>query len=103
MTETSPEPTSNPEPEPLAPPAPGSQPDAEDRNDGEKPPAQTAGQTYLADDVSNLPTGEVEQAGPVTYKADHVPEDAQVVLESKVIGAPETERPAGSGADVQTG
>ena len=40
MTETSPEPTSNPEPEPLATPVPASQPDAEDRNDGEKPPTQ---------------------------------------------------------------
>lgn len=69
-------------------------------------PETTSQRTHLADDVSNLPTGEVEQSGPVTYNADHVPEDAPAVLSSrpqtKVVGAPATETPKPADTDAET-
>lgn len=59
-------------------------------------------QTYLADDVTNQPTGEVEQTGPVTYLADHVPSDAVPLLSTKVVAAPAAEKPAPAAVDVET-
>jgi hypothetical protein len=74
--------------------------------DQDAPSSTSSQRTHLADDVSNLPTGEAEQSGPVTYHADHVPEDAPVLLssrpETKVVSAPETETPKPAGADAET-
>lgn len=65
-------------------------------------PSTTQARTYLADDVSNLPTGEVEQTGPVTYLADHVPSDAVPLLSTKVVAAPAAATPTPAAADVET-
>lgn len=83
MSETTPQ-TSNSEP-------------AEDET-----PSTNKGQTYLADDVTNQPTGEVEQAGPVTYKADHVPSDAVLLLSTKVVAAPPAEAAAPAAVSAET-
>lgn len=66
------------------------------------PPAETKQRTFLADDVTNLPTGSVEQTGPKTYHADHVPEGAPVVLSTKVVAAPSPETAQPSAVDVET-
>lgn len=66
------------------------------------PPTETKQQTFLADDVTNQPTGSVEQSGPVTTYADHVPEGAPVLLTTKVVAAPSPETPEPSTVDVET-
>ena len=48
-------------------------------------PSTTSQRTYLADDVTNEPTVRVQQAGPVTTYADHVPDDAPTMLTTKVV------------------
>jgi len=48
---------------------------------------EATGTIHQADDVTNEPTGAVEQSGPVTYHADHVPEDAPVLV-GKVVQPP---------------
>lgn len=61
----------------------------------------SAGTTYLADDVSNEPTGAVEQQGPVTYLADHVPDDAPQIM-GKRVAAPEAGSGPASGSQAST-
>ena len=68
----------------------------------EETPSMTEAWTYLADDVTNQPTGEVDQTGPVTYKADHVPSDAVPLLSTKVVAAPAPEPAAPAAVDVET-
>lgn len=69
----------------------------------EDPAASTTStRTYLADDVTNRPTGEVEQTGPVTTRADHVPSDAVPLLSTKVVAAPAAKSAAPAAVDVQT-
>lgn len=65
-------------------------------------PATTSQRTYLADDVSNLPTVRVQQAGPVTTYADHVPEDAPTILTTKVVAATPAKSAPASPAVVET-
>jgi hypothetical protein len=66
------------------------------------PPETSSQRTYLADDVTNQPTGEVEQSGPVTTLADHVPSDAVPLLSTKVVAAPPAEPGTPAAVDVQT-
>jgi hypothetical protein len=65
-------------------------------------PSTTSTRTYLADDVTNQPTGEVEQSGPMTHLADHVPSDAVPLLSTKVVAAPAAEGAAPAAVDVET-
>lgn len=57
-------------------------------------PPQTPGTTYLADDVSNDPTGAVQQPGPVTYHADHVPDGAPQIMGKRVAPPAQPDGPA---------
>lgn len=68
----------------------------------EETPSTSNAQTYLADDVTNQPTGDVEQTGPVTYQADHVPSDAAPLLSTKVVAAPPAEAAAPAAARAET-
>lgn len=61
----------------------------------------SASGTFHADDVSNRPRVRVQHRGVVTYRADHVPEDAPSVLSTKVVTAPEKPAPD-SGPQAET-
>lgn len=66
-------------------------------------PETTSQRTYVQDDGHGpLPEDAVEQSGPTTYHADHVPDDAPTLLTTKVVRPPATETAAASTAVVET-
>lgn len=67
----------------------------------EQPDPQPAGTTHYADDVSNEPTGAVEQPGPVTVYADHVPDGAPQLM-GKMVAPPTAPDGPASATQAQT-